>query len=163
MLKLVEAERDKWDAVSYTSTFSNLDNHPTTIDGPRRRRRAAASSASPSDDVVADGPEEVVRFRLGKSGLPLAGLPARRAKPEPAPVAAPAVVDGTGATTVPVVINVRAADETREQKVARKALVKQQRKAARERKKASRTEQSRITIQQNNARAHAGPQTAVGF
>jgi hypothetical protein len=72
---------------------------------------------------------------------------------------------------------VRDPNESKEEKGARKAAVKQvrgalvrvvlmmtrnqERKAARERKKQSRVEQRQKSITQQNARAHAGPQTAI--
>lgn len=117
-----ERERNPFDCESVLSTYSNLDNNPVTVEGSRRRRRKSKKN---SVEPVEEEPVHQIQFSA-KTGLPLGVIPTRE-YPD---------FDDT-------IISVnrgmaRQKDETREDKKARKAAVKQERQMARIQKRATR-------------------------
>ena len=116
-----ERERNPYDCESVLSTYSNLDNNPVTVEGSRRRRRKNKKTLI---QPVEEKP--IYQIQLSsKTGLPLA-LPAREY----------ADFDDT---TISVNRGIaRQKNETKEEKKARKADVKQERQMARIQKRATR-------------------------
>jgi protein LTV1 len=149
---LAARDAPAWDAQSYTSLFSTTENHPSVIDAPPRasKARRAADAAAPAPGAST---EEIVRFRLTKTGMPIAGLPPRASNDNAADDD-----DDDNAPLDPATSGVaRPANETRAAKAARKAAVKEAKRLARQRKKQSRVEQRHHDSTHSNALALQGP------
>ena len=178
---MVESERDErgrpivsakpkletWDAESYTSLFSNTENHPAVIAPPPRKGQKARKPVSAAEAV--DAADRYVRFKLTRSGVPLAGIPVRGESHSDAPAPAAPTKEADEAAAAAAAAEKKAADllctrekdETREQKAARKMAVKAARAEARARKKGNRVAERASAKQQANALAHMGTQTAI--
>ncbi len=144
-----EAARERWDCDTIVSTYSNLENHPSVIDGgvPRQGRgRGAASRAG--TDAAAGAPALI---RLGQSGMPVDFVPTRAKKEEAGGAGAGAGAassDGSedsdeegadGGRGAAWRVETRRKGETAEEKRARKAAVKEGRRGARAHKKETKT------------------------
>lgn len=114
-----------WDCESILSTYSNLDNNPAVIDGTsRRRRRTKKKSKKPEQDIPEEEPVQILLS--DKTGLPLGVLPEKSK-----------VFDDDGLTFASSVNKgvARKKGETKEEKRARKNLVKEEKKISRIEKK----------------------------
>jgi hypothetical protein len=110
--------------------------------------------------------DRYVRFKLTRSGVPLAGIPVRGESHSdaPAPAAPTKEADEAAAAAEKKAADLlctREKDETREQKAARKTAVKAARAEARARKKGNRVAERASAKQHANALAHMGTQTAI--
>jgi len=131
-----ERERNPWDCESILSTYSNLDNNPTTIAAnvSSRRRRQRNKKQPPASSSVREEEEEepVQHIRLSaKTGLPVGVLDSQHKNGDDDD----AYHDDT---TTFLSINRgerRNKHETAEEKKARKLLVKRERELARLQKK----------------------------
>lgn len=67
-----ERQRNPWDCESILSTYSNLDNNPTTIDGTTtsRRRRRSQKQVTPINKEEEEESVQLIRLSA-KTGLPL--------------------------------------------------------------------------------------------
>jgi len=74
-----EKIRNPWDCESILSTYSNLDNNPTTIvtSGRRRRRRSNTGKYGSGDDESTASAQQIIKLSE-KTGLPLGVLPSGR-------------------------------------------------------------------------------------
>jgi hypothetical protein len=72
-----KAKLEQWDAESYTSLFSNTEHHPSVVAPPSRGGKSRTVSEASSAPTVVDR-EELVRFKLSRSGVALAGIPGRK-------------------------------------------------------------------------------------
>ena len=120
-------ERNPWDCESILSTYSNMDNNPSIVgrSGRRRNKKKNKSKGGFEDESIAE--EKPVQILLSnKTGLPLGVLPG----PE-------GFLDGEAENTYMSVNKgeARKKNETKEEKKARKLLVKQDRQIARIQKK----------------------------
>ncbi len=121
-------ERNPWDCESILSTYSNLDNNPAVVGRTRRRRNKKKGAKKKGDfDQESIGEERPVQILLSnKTGLPLGVLPGPKG-----------FLDDQGEETF-VSVNkgeARKKGESKEEKKARKLLVKQERQVARIQKK----------------------------
>jgi protein LTV1 len=115
-----ERVRNPWDCESILSTYSNLDNNPTTIGSSRRRKKKNQL------DKYAGEPVDQIRLSA-KTGLPLGVLPSRVDHNQ---------TDREDDTIMSVNRGeARKKGETVEEKKARKAGIKQDRQMARITKK----------------------------
>lgn len=116
-----ERTRNPWDCESILSTYSNLDNNPTTIE---RRRKGKKNSNRNAPDSVPE--EEPMQIKLSnKSGLPLGVLESRTSDYDEVDDTYISVNKGEA----------RKRNETVEEKKSRKLAVKQEREIARLQKK----------------------------
>jgi hypothetical protein len=152
---------EQWDAESYTSLFSNTEHHPSIVAPPSRSGKSRTTSDANAPKVV--DREELVRFKLSRSGVALAGIPGRKNTKDAADAAASVVDEESEAKKreALALMGTRDANETKEQKAARKSAVKAARAEARARKKVSRVTERAAAKQLGRAVAHLGPQTAV--
>ena len=113
-----------WDCESILSTYSNLDNNPAVIDGTSRRRRRKKKSQKQQQDIPEEEPVQILLS--DKTGLPLGVLPERNKG-----------FDDDGLTFASSVNKgvARKKGETKEEKRARKNLVKEEKKISRIEKK----------------------------
>jgi len=74
-----EKIRNPWDCESILSTYSNLDNNPTTIgtSSRRRRRRSNKGKYGQGDDESTVSAQQMIKLSE-KTGLPLGVLPSGR-------------------------------------------------------------------------------------
>lgn len=156
-----EEPEEKWDAESYTSLFSTTEHHPATVDAPRRNRRRDRANNEQSDaPPPGASTEEIVRFRLNKKGMPIAGLlphtNKRDADDDESDDEAAAAAKAEAAA-----MHTRPKGESKEEKAARKAAVKAARAEVRQRKKLSRVAQREKQRTQTRAKALSGPQKAL--
>ena len=120
-----EKIRNPWDCETILTTYSNMDNNPTTIEAGGRRQRTKKKGKG----TVAPVPEseEVQQIQLSeKTGLPIGVLPTRDDD------------EGDDGFDTYASVNkgeARKKKETAEEKKARKAAVKQERQLARMQKK----------------------------
>ena len=131
-----ERIQNPWDCESILSTYSNLDNNPTTIgSGGRRRRRKGKKSRDNANNFEDAIPEEHQTIQLSdKTGLPLGVLDSKGGADYTDPNYDP-TYDGTD-TYISVNKGVgRNKKETAEEKKLRKLAVKQERQLARMQKK----------------------------
>jgi len=121
-----ERTRNPWDCESILSTYSNLDNNPTTIGRRRKGKKKKNKKVSPEED---EEEEPVAQIQLSnKTGLPLGVLPSKNA----------AANNEHDFDDTFVSVNKGAArkkNETAEEKKARKLAVKEEREIARMQKK----------------------------
>merc|ERR1712176_1181467 len=123
-----ERIRNPWDCESILSTYSNLDNNPTTIDNEsqRRRRRPKKSRSSNKNNLMTTPDENQTITLSEKTGMPLGVFP--NSKP----------TDGShyqthNDTETYMSVNKgekRSKKETSEQKKLRKMAVKKERQLA---------------------------------
>jgi len=113
-----------WDCESILSTYSNLDNNPAVIDGSRRRRKKKTSKKPIEADIPEEQPVQILLSN--KTGLPLGVLPERNNG-----------FDDDGLTFASSINKgeARRKGETKEEKRARKNLIKEEKKIARIEKK----------------------------
>jgi hypothetical protein len=156
---------EQWDAESYTSLFSTTEHHPSVVGPPPRNTKSRAAGDANAAPKLIDR-EQLVRFKLSRSGVALAGIPMRgdALKAGKATDETAAVDESDEAKRereAQALMNTRDANETKEQKAARKSAVKAARAEARARKKVSRISERAATKQMARAAAHVGPHTAV--
>jgi hypothetical protein len=153
---------EQWDAESYTSLFSNTEHHPSVVAPPSRAGKSRTASEANAAPKVVDR-EELIRFKLSRSGVAVAGIPGRKNKTDDTAAAEAPIDDESEAKKreALALMGTRDANETKEQKAARKSAVKAARAEARARKKNSRTTERATAKQRARAVAHLGPQTAV--
>lgn len=141
-----EDEREKWDCESIVSTYSNLDNHPGKIGDPGRKNRVKMQG-----QIQEIGPLGG-RIRLGgKEQLPVDFLPLRSLRQEKKSQRAE---KESKIASVPE----RRKDETKEERKARKELVKEHRKEARVAKKELKMMYRGVGLQAQHGAAHIAPQ-----
>lgn len=127
-----ERERNPWDCESILSTYSNLDNNPTTIGVLKSSRRRKQSKSTGSNVTGVDEPAQHIRLSA-KTGLPISVLD----QPIRAESDSEDLYLNDGNQTI-FSINrgeARHRNETLEEKKARKLLVKRERELARIQKK----------------------------
>jgi protein LTV1 len=122
-------ERNPWDCESILSTYSNLDNNPAVIGRTSRRRRKKKQDHNQMDldeKIPEDQPVQILLSN--KTGLPLGVLPGPKKHSD--------MDDFDNRTFMSVNKGeARRKEETKEEKKARKAAVKQERQIARMEKK----------------------------
>ena len=122
-------ERNPWDCESILSTYSNLDNNPAVIGRTSRRRRKKKQNHNQMDldeKIPEDQPVQILLSN--KTGLPLGVLPGPKKHGD--------MDDFDNRTFMSVNKGeARRKEETKEEKKARKAAVKQERQIARMEKK----------------------------
>ncbi|KAG5186684.1 hypothetical protein JKP88DRAFT_353912 [Tribonema minus] len=130
-----KAPEERWDCETVLSTYSNLDNHPTVLSAAAAkgaRRRAGGGSAS---SVAASEPLHPAPIVLSrKTGLPVGVLnDARRQRAEHRDGGGSSSGDSDGDDGAPRVNRgeARARGETAEEKKARKARIKEERRLKR--------------------------------
>lgn len=124
-------ERNPWDCESILSTYSNLDNNPAVVgrSGRRRKKKKNKNGNGGDFDIESIAEEKPVQILLSnKTGLPLGVLPG--------PTKGGADDDYGEETYISVNKGeARKKGESKEEKRARKLLVKQERQIARIQKK----------------------------
>jgi protein LTV1 len=132
-----ERMKNPWDCESILSTYSNLDNNPTTISnsGRRRRRKPKTNLGSLQSDDTTNKIDEHETIRLSeKTGLPIGVLESGR-HADYADASYCPTYDGAD-TYMSVNKGVsRSKNETAEEKKLRKLNVKKERQLARMQKK----------------------------
>lgn len=124
-----ERMRNPWDCESILSTYSNLDNNPTTIGNNSRRRRRKQKKNQKSDIATLD---EHQTIRLSeKTGLPLGVLPSKTH----GDYTDDSYYDGADTYMSVNKGEKRSKKETAEEKKLRKMNVKKERQLARMQKK----------------------------
>jgi protein LTV1 len=120
-----EKMQNPWDCESILSTYSNLDNNPTTIGATNRRRRQKQRKARNAGAAPIEEDEPVPQILLSeKTGLPI-GVLASRQSNDHGEESYVSVNKGEA----------REKEETVEEKKARKLQVKQERQLSRMQKK----------------------------
>ena len=124
-------ERNPWDCESILSTYSNLDNNPAVVgrSGRRKKKKNKNSNSGGGDfDIESIAEEKPLQILLSnKTGMPLGVLPTKGGVDD----------DDYGEETF-ISVNkgeARKKSESKEEKRARKLLVKQERQIARIQKK----------------------------
>lgn len=156
---------EQWDAESYTSLFSTTEHHPSVVGPPPRSTKSRTAGDANAAPKLVDR-EQLVRFKLSRSGVALAGIPMRGdalkgAKAGDEAAAVDESDEKRREREAQELMSTRDANETKEQKAARKSAVKAARAEARARKKVSRISERAAAKQLARAAAHVGPQTAV--
>jgi len=135
-MTLFEKSKEKnWDCESILSTYSNLYNHPKTIEEPSRKKKK--NKAGTDDDDASsvssknNGKNSQIKLSA-KSGLPLGVLP--EAGPTQRQLEA---MDYDGLTRLRTAPTLRPNDESAEERRARKKAVKEERRERRMEKKAN--------------------------
>lgn len=146
---LVEATHERWDCESVLSLRSNLDNHPGQIVEPlKSRKQATGSSVAGTIKLSA------------KTGLPV-GYVGTATKLDAVAETSPCINQTDNvAEELPVLVLTRDRNETPEEKKARKAAVKDMRKAARVAKKEVKTMFKNESVKQHR-QAAGKPQTST--
>ncbi|PWZ04507.1 hypothetical protein Zm00014a_030189 [Zea mays] len=117
-------ESEVWDCETIVSTFSNLDNHPGTIETPGISR-ARFPRVFPGETTTTN---DIIKLH-GKEKLPVEYLPQRRRNGEKEKKVKPVEASVTDK------FKKGAEKETKEEKKARKAAVKEEKREARKAKK----------------------------
>lgn len=119
-----EKMKNPWDCESILSTYSNLDNNPTTIGAAGRRKRGKKKKISQREEFSVLEEEPVEQIMLSdKTGLPLGVLASF----------VPEIEDDTYISVNKG--NARRKDESKEEKRLRKQNIKKERQLARMQKK----------------------------
>lgn len=127
---------EKWDCETILSTYSNLDNHPSVIDAPiRRKQRSVQKQPVIRLDPRTQAPADYMPMSMSGGGGPMDFGSRREGGQE---------------------VHTRSRNESKEQKKARKAAVKE---AARERRALKSEMKKAFGSEQNKQSRHA---TAMG-
>ena len=118
----------QWDCETIVSTLSNLENHPGVIGGPPRRPKRPASSSAGGG--ASAGPSQIVLS--SKTGLPVGYRTSHAVRREDTVPEARPALGGAGEETEKAKPASRHADETAEEKKARKQAVKAERRESRQ-------------------------------
>jgi len=138
LVKMTYFEKSKeknWDCESILSTYSNLYNHPKTIEEPSRKKKKKKTGVNDDDaySVSSKNDSKNSQIKLSaKSGLPLGVLP--ETGPTQRQLEA---MDYDGLTRLRTAPTLRPTDESAEERRARKKAVKEERRERRMEKKAN--------------------------
>jgi len=135
-MTMFEKSKDKknWDCESIISTYSNLYNHPKTIEEPSKKKtRNKGVDDDDASSISSKNNNNNSQIKLSaKSGLPLGVLP--EAGPTQRQLEA---MDYDGLTRLRTAPTLRPNDESAEERRARKKAVKEERRERRMEKKAN--------------------------